>query len=86
MNNLFHLTGTADVGPANGAVLYSATVTPAAAVTTLVLREGGSGGTIILSLQAAANGASMQWTGCKAYSGQLHATLAGSAGLAAIEI
>jgi hypothetical protein len=34
-------------------------LTPAAAVATAVIREGGSGGTIVMSLQAAASGASV---------------------------
>jgi len=34
-------------------------LTPAAAVATLVLRDGGSGGTVILNLQASANGDSV---------------------------
>lgn len=54
----FTATGDIDAGtvrlPLQGFVL-----TPAAAVATAVVREGGSGGTIVLSLQAAANGASV---------------------------
>ena len=53
-----HLTSTGDiaVGPA---MLHGAILTPAAAVATAVIREGGSGGTIVMSLQAAANGSSV---------------------------
>lgn len=39
-------------------VLLSVTLTPAAAASTCNIREGGTGGTIVLSLSAAANGPS----------------------------
>jgi hypothetical protein len=53
-----HMTATGDiaVGPA---MLHGAILTPAAAVATAVIRENGSGGTIRVSLQAAANGSSV---------------------------
>ena len=57
-----HFTGTADisVGPAT---LHRLVLTPAAAVATAVIREGGSGGTIVMALQAAANGGSVIFEG-----------------------
>lgn len=53
-----HFTATGDitVGPAT---LHRVVLTPAAAVATAVIREGGSGGTIVLALQAAANGSTV---------------------------
>lgn len=51
----FTATGDISVGPAT---IYGFVLTPAAAVATAVIREGGSGGTIVMSLQAAANGSS----------------------------
>lgn len=53
-----HFTGTGDIS-AGPAVLWGFVLTPAAAAVTAVIREGGSGGTIVMSLQAAANGASV---------------------------
>jgi hypothetical protein len=53
-----HMTATGDVavGPA---VIHGLILTPAAAVATAVLREGGVSGAIRVSLQAAANGPSL---------------------------
>jgi hypothetical protein len=53
-----HYTATGDI-TAGPAVLYGFVLTPAAAVATAVIREGGSGGTIRMALQAAANGGSV---------------------------
>lgn len=54
----FIATGDITIGgarlPIQGFVL-----TPAAAVATAVIKKGGSGGTTVISLQAAANGASV---------------------------
>lgn len=82
-----YLTGTGNAGSANGGQLYSITLTPAAALSTLVLREGGASGTIIAALQAAASGNSVQarFDGM-AYAGQLHATLSGASASAVIEL
>jgi hypothetical protein len=52
----FTASGDISVGPA---VLHGFVLTPAAAVVTAVIRENGSGGTIVMSLQAAANGNSV---------------------------
>ena len=53
-----HMSATGDiaVGPA---MLHGAILTPAAAVATAVIREGGASGNIRVSLQAAANGSSV---------------------------
>jgi hypothetical protein len=82
-----YLTETGNAGGSNGGELMSAVLTPAAAVSTLVVRQGGAGGTVILTLQAAANGGSVQarFEGL-GYSGQLHATLTGAGALATIEL
>ena len=83
----YYLTSTANVGDANGGEIDSVVLTPAAAVATAVVRENGSGGTIILALQAAANGGSVQhiFRGL-VYSGQLHVTLAGAGVQATVEL
>jgi hypothetical protein len=55
-----HFTATGDIDTSGARVPIAGFVlTPAAAVATAVVRKGGSGGTIVLSLQAAANGASV---------------------------
>lgn len=84
---LYYLSATGDVATANGGSVVSVTLTPAAALSTLVLREGGSGGNIILAVQAAANGNTAQVLLKGAtYTGQLHATLSGSGAVASIEL
>lgn len=82
----FYITGTGNIGGASGGQVVSVTLTPAAAAATLVLRESGSGGTVIATFQAAANGASFYGRYCFAYAGQLHATLSGSGAAAMIEL
>jgi hypothetical protein len=52
----FTATGDISVGPAT---LHRVVLTPAAAVATAVIKEGGSGGTTVMALQAAANGNSV---------------------------
>jgi len=52
----FTATGNISVGPAT---IWGFVLTPAAATATAVIRENGSGGTIVMSLQAAANGNSV---------------------------
>ena len=81
-------TGDVDVTNAKqGAKLFSVVLTPAAAVSTLVVKDGGSGGTTILSLQAAANGNSAVWRSGSGVplNGVLHATLSGASAVAAFE-
>ena len=83
---LVPLTGTATVGAANGGQLYGASLTAAAATSTLVLREGGASGTVILTLSAVANTtAAVRFDG-SGYSGQLHATITGASAVASVEI
>jgi hypothetical protein len=73
------LTATGDIhsGPA---VIHGVTLTPAAAVATAVIREGGAGGTVVLSLQAAANGGSVVVPLCLSIQNP-HLTLAGAGAL-----
>ncbi|HEU4542204.1 MAG TPA: hypothetical protein VFR23_13835 [Jiangellaceae bacterium] len=86
MANLRRVTATGNVvtGPV---VLRSVMLTPAAAVSTLELRDG-SGGAIVLTLQAAASGSSSVWSAGKAgvlFSSALHATLSGAGAAASFE-
>lgn len=84
---LYYATATGDVGPATGGSLQSVTLTPAAALSTAVVREGGSGGSIIAAIQAAASGSSFTlWLKGATYSGQLHVTLTGSGATCAVEL
>lgn len=82
----YYITATGNVGSANGGQIVSVTLTPAAATATLVLRESGSGGTIIAAFQAAASGNSFYGEYASAYAGQLHATLTGAGAAAVIEL
>src|SRR5262245_29025983 len=59
-------------------------LTPAAAVATVVIRDGGAGGTTRLSLQAAANGNSVVWTSIgdpMTFGTDVHTTIAGAGAL-----
>ena len=70
-------TATGDVtGAATGghAVVI---LTPAAALSTVDVRQNGSGGTVIMSLQAAASGVSVVSPDFY-FEGQLHVTLSGA--------
>lgn len=53
-----HFTATGDITLGLG-VCWGFVLTPAAAAVTAVIREGGVSGTIVMSLQAAANGNSV---------------------------
>jgi hypothetical protein len=70
-------TGSIASGPA---VIYGFTLTPAAAVATAVIREGGGAGTVVMTLQAAANGGSVVVTLCMNIQDP-HVTLAGAGAL-----
>ncbi len=52
-------------------------LTPAGAASTVDIRENGAAGTVIMSLQAAANGDSVPSPAFR-FEGQLHVTLAGA--------
>jgi hypothetical protein len=73
---LKRVTATGDV--ATGArTLYGVALTPAAALATLDVRDS-SGGTVVLSLQAAANGSSVIWQASNQRRGELAGILVGS--------
>lgn len=61
-------------------------LTPAAAATTLVLKDGGAGGTVKISLQTAASGSSVviPIPDGLSFATDVHAILVGAAGLAYI--
>jgi hypothetical protein len=83
----YYGTATGNVGGADGGQVASATITPAAALSTLTLREDGSGGTVIAVLQAGASGSSFQARFCGlGYKGQLHATLSGAGASFVVEL
>lgn len=90
------LSNSVDVS-ATGAVVaqgkavgfLSVTLTPAAALATAVVRTGGASGTVLARLQAAASGASVEFS-AKAEHGILardgiHVTLSGAGAFATIE-
>jgi hypothetical protein len=80
MDNIgIRVTGTGDVGPASvGGTVRSITLTAADAVDgTVVIRDGGSGGTVRLTLKTPLK-TTFQWIGELTYVGQLHATVTGA--------
>ena len=83
----YYVNATNNVGPASGGMIKGISLTPAAATANLTLREGGSGGTVIWDVQAAASGATvfLDLDGA-VYTGQLHATLSGAGASAVIEL
>ena len=85
-------TGNVVTGPGQ---LHSVILTPAAAVATVDVRLDGSGGTVVASLQAAANGGSVVWqavgeargaagNGVR-FGGPLHLTIAGASASVTVE-
>jgi hypothetical protein len=91
MSFLKRVTATGDVATGSRQ-LHSVTLTPAAAASTVDVRDG-SGGAIILSLQAAANGSSVVWLAASPRGEQpgvecstsIHATIAGASASASFE-
>lgn len=71
------LTATGNVTSAPLGGNAKVMVTPAAAVATVTVRQGGAAGTIIMDLQAAANGQSITSDEFR-FEGQLHLTIAGA--------
>lgn len=80
------VTATGNVGGANGGSLIGGTLTAGADAASLVLREGGSGGTVLATIKAAAGATQPYWYGGTGYSGQLHATLTGTSPEATVVI
>lgn len=94
MSTLTKAAATGNVVTAAGQ-LHSVILTPAAAVSTVDIRLDGSGGTVVASLQAAANGNSVVWqavgeqrgvagNGVR-FPGPLHVTLAGASASVTVE-
>lgn len=69
--------------------LHSVTLTPAAAKSTVRVQTGGSGGAILMNLQAAADGGSVTWTcgdPCGVPSDGIYVTLTGSGASSLCEV
>jgi hypothetical protein len=81
-----HITGTANVGPANGGEVKSVMLTAGSDAATLTLKENGASGAAILILKAPTNDTRQVRFKSLAYAGQLHATLAGTGPVATIEV
>lgn len=80
---LTRVTATGTV-KATGGVVKQVIVTPAAAIVTLVLRDGGAGGTTKLEAQAAASGGTVQINMANdglIFSTDVHATITGAGAL-----
>lgn len=83
--NTFGVQSDTAFGAAGGVMIGAVVLTPAAAVATLTIREGGVGGPVILSLQAAANGGSVfADLGGAQTSGQCSVTVTGTGAAAYI--
>jgi len=83
---LYHVDATGDVGPASGGILASVVITADSAASSVTLKEGGSGGTTILKLGAVANDSHQAEFRGVSYTGQLHATIAGTNAVASVEL
>lgn len=92
MSDIIHVTATGFVlTQGHSAIVQSITLTPAAAVANVVLRDFGATGTIKTTLQAAANGGSIVWIAGDAKAGPLftdgvHVTLTGAGATVEIEL
>jgi hypothetical protein len=79
-----HITATGNVGGTAGGVLQNVVLSAGSAAATLTLRHNGSGGDTILIVTAPANETTVLPGLSMVYSGQLHATLAGSGATATL--
>jgi len=88
MNQAVFKNATANAGPADGATLYSVTLTGGSDAATLLLRYNGSGGTQLWAIIKAATATTVhvQFTGGISYTGQLHGTQTGTSPEWAVEI
>lgn len=78
MSNMKRATATGDITTTD-AILRAVTLTPAAAASTVTVRAGGSGGTVILTLAAAASGVSAVLSGISVPCADgIHVTLTGA--------
>jgi hypothetical protein len=87
MATLKKISATGDVYTVHR-VLRSVILSPAAAAATLDVRLDGSGGTVVATLQAAANGNAVIWQASNegVLASGLHATLAGAGASASFEV
>lgn len=77
-SNILRATATGDITTTD-AFLKAVTLTPATAASTVTVRAGGSGGTVILTLSAVASGASVPVVGLNVYCADgIHVTLTGA--------
>lgn len=85
--DLKQVSATGDV-VTQDAYLHSVVLTPAAAASSVVIRDGASGA-VRLTLNAVANGASVVWTAGDNegvfFTSAIHATLSGAAAVASLE-
>lgn len=79
-------TATGNLGPASGGLLWGVTLSAGADAATVVVREGGSGGTVLLTVKAAINTTVNVRTYGSRYTGQLHLTFTGTSPEASIEL
>lgn len=90
MSDTLHVSATGDIVPqGHKAKLLSVTLTPAAALSTAVVRTGGASGTVVHTLQAAASGNSASWDaadkdGVLVQDG-IHVTITGAGALVDVE-
>jgi hypothetical protein len=86
MSNLAKVTATGNVA-AGQRVLRSVILSPAAAVASVDVRLDGASGTVVATLQAAANGGAVVWQAARegVLASQLHATLTGASASATFE-
>lgn len=74
------ITATGNVpGATDGGTCNAFMFQPGSAISTLTIREGGAGGTILFNLSAPANGPAIPYCGDFHYEGILHVTLTGAA-------
>jgi len=84
---IVHATGTGNVGGAGGGSLRSVLLNAEGAAADIVVKQNGSGGSIILEMRAAAGTVSShRFQGEARYSGQLHVTLTGAGATVTFEL
>ena len=82
--NMKRATATGDI-TTQDAILHAVTLTPAAAASTVTVRAGGSGGTVILTLAAPASGNSSVVSGLRVPCADgIHVTLSGTSAEASV--
>jgi hypothetical protein len=81
-----YLDATGNVGPASGGTLRAVSLAAGSAAATATIRQGGSGGSIILTIKAAANESHSTARLDAVYAGQLHVTLAGTGAVVTVVV